>query len=71
LRLLPDTETICHKPQEISSFDLELVLCQSCIDVCHWLCLCFQQMVSTGKAGGTQLINECVTENQPRRRPPT
>ena len=40
------------------------VLCQSCIDVCHWLCQCFLQMGSTGKARGTQSINECMTESQ-------
>ncbi len=40
-----------------------LLLCQSCIDVCHWLCQCFLQMGSTGKASGTQPMNECMTEH--------
>ena len=40
------------------------VLCQSCFDVCHWLCQCFLRVGSTGKASGTQPINECVTEHQ-------
>ncbi|RLT02055.1 MAG: hypothetical protein DWI22_21545 [Planctomycetota bacterium] len=36
-------------------------LCQSCLNVCHWLCQCFLQLGSTGIASGAQSINECVT----------
>ncbi len=31
--------------------------------VCHWLCQCLPQLGSTGKASGTQPLNECMTEH--------